>query len=184
MPCFAIFHTGSTKVAGPNSLLSQSTEALAKIVTSCFLLNKFKEFVITHWEPKCAAAEPSFSSEGPMIAQNFIDFCCDVGDFRKLPKCLFQYFQASHIFQTYIMHGAVKRIPVSICISDEITDTLYRRLDDQEPELFNAALGEAVEFLVMEVLPSYRSQCPSLGETDQNDQVVDRIGINFINLFL
>lgn len=56
-----------------------------------------------------------FTAEAPVTAQHLIDFCCDVQDFRRIPRCGFQYFHASHIFETYIMYGASKR--VCICFS-------------------------------------------------------------------
>ena len=162
---------GSTKEAGPTCALSRATEALSLVMTNPYMLKKLKLFVAKSWLPQSSDSDPSYTAEGPAVAVNFIDFCCDVGDFRKLPACLFQYFQASHIYQTYIMHGAVKRIPISICISDEITDRLSCRLDDQDPELFSLALGEAVEFLSIEVFPAYSSVHPCLGASDQKDEV-------------
>lgn len=140
-------------------------------MTSSCMLKKLKDFLRSTWAPECTDDDAAFITEGPGIALNFVDFCCDVGDFRKLPTCFFQYFQAAHIYQTYIMHGAVKRIPISICISDDITDKLSCRHDDQDPELFSLALGEAVEFLATEVFPVYSGLYPCLGVTAQKDEV-------------
>jgi hypothetical protein len=51
-----------------------------------------------------------FAPDAPVTAQHLIDFCCDVQDFRRIPRSGFQYFHASHIFETYIMYGASKRV--------------------------------------------------------------------------
>lgn len=44
---------------------------------SSYLLNKFRNFISKCWCPD-SAADPCFKIEGPKIAVNFLDFCCDV----------------------------------------------------------------------------------------------------------
>jgi hypothetical protein len=56
-----------------------------------------------------------FAPDAPVTAQHLIDFCCDVQDFRRIPRCGFQYFHASHIFESYIMYGASKRVCNHAC---------------------------------------------------------------------
>ena len=92
-----------------------------------YLLRSFRKFTERSWTP-AHAGDAYFQTEGSSIALNFIDFCADVGgiisnlialryfifyyclDFNCMPKCSFQYYQAYNIFQTYIMHGATKRV--------------------------------------------------------------------------
>jgi hypothetical protein len=69
------------------------------------------------------------------------------------------------------MHGTAKRISLSMNVTDEITDRIYQRVNDQEFDIFTAALEECLEFLVAEIFGSYLLHNPTCGESDQSEQV-------------
>ena len=56
-------------------------------------------------------------------------------------------------------------------VGDDITDRIYQRLDDQELDIFAAAVEESIDFLSAEVFPQYHEKFPSCGSRDQTKQV-------------
>ena len=55
-------------------------------------------------------------------------------------------------------------------VSDDLADRIYRG-EDQDLDIFIAAIGESIDFLASEVFPTYVALYPSLNAEEQSEQV-------------
>lgn len=116
----------NSSIHGANSLPRQrSTSGLIIILEQEFLFKKFRKFVNETWVPANYLETSSYYKfQAKTIALNCIDFYTDVRDFSRIPPSGFQSFRACHIYEKYIMHGAVRQVPMSPIVVDECSDLL------------------------------------------------------------
>jgi hypothetical protein len=53
---------------------------------------------------------PSSLQFSRVIAMNCVDFLADVQDFAHIQKSAFRSYRACHLFEKYIMHGAIRQV--------------------------------------------------------------------------
>ena len=94
----------------PVDLRFPSTGGLQILMQQAFLRESFRSFVKQNWIP--ALHNEALNNEGVRaLALNSLDFLTDVRDFNMMQNnSLFQSYRACHIFEKYIMHGAVQQV--------------------------------------------------------------------------
>ena len=89
-----------------------STGGLQILLQQTFLRESFRSFVKTTWVPVFSSdTTPLYRSSARSWALNCVDFLTDVRDFNLMQvNSGFQSYRAQHIFEKYIMHGAVLQV--------------------------------------------------------------------------
>ena len=89
-----------------------STGGLQILLQQNFLRESFRSFVKQTWTPTVSSdTMTNFKNNAQTIALNCIDFLTDVRDYNLMTtNSLFQSYRANHIFEKYIMHGAIIQV--------------------------------------------------------------------------
>ena len=89
-----------------------STGGLQILMQKEFLRPVFRSFVQTTWTPAFSPdTSDAFRNNARTWALNCIDFLADVRDFNLMHhNSVFQSYRGAHIFEKYIMHGAVLQV--------------------------------------------------------------------------
>jgi len=106
-----------------------STGGLQILLQQTFLRESFRSFVKNTWVVVFSAdTTPLFRNNARQWALNCVDFLTDVRDFNLMHNnSIFQCYRAHHIFEKYIMHGAVLQV------RSRLATTIFRK----QPRLFS-----------------------------------------------
>ncbi len=127
------------------------------------LRTKIIQFVTLKWEP---ALVLGYSKDQiKKLAINNINFCCDVADFGLIPQSYFQYIRAYHIYEKYVIHGALNQVLISPNTIDECADVLMNsnHSDRNLKLIFRTAETEALDYIVSEIYGAFEQTSILLG---------------------
>ena len=85
-------------------LILPTSNGLEFVLGQNFLRESFRSFCLCNYVTDFKVLK---LSAGACIAVNCIDFWADVDDFRKINPSSFRDFRVLHIFEKYLMHGAI-----------------------------------------------------------------------------
>jgi hypothetical protein len=99
----------------------------ASIMSLQALLNSslradFLDFILNEWNPIDGLDQQGF--DGRQIALNFVAFWIATKDFVVLPPSVFQCYRAGAIFDSFLVPGSPRSVPVSETVRAEISDKI------------------------------------------------------------
>lgn len=127
------------------------------------LRTKICQFVNVKWEPTLVLGYSK--DQIKKVAINNIYFCCDVADFGSIPQSYFQYIRAYHIYEKYVIHGALNQVLISPNTIDECADVLMNSnyTDRNLKLIFRTAETEALDYIMSEIYGTFEQSSVLLG---------------------
>ena len=124
---------------------------------------KITQFVTLKWEPTLVLGYSK--DQIKKLALNNVNFCCDVADFGQIPQSYFQYIRAYHIYEKYVIHGALNQVLISPNTIDECADVLMNssHSDRNLKLIFRTAETEALDYILSEIYGAFEQTSVLLG---------------------
>ena len=123
--------------------------SLQVVMRSSSLLKKLAAYITDGWEPNVSNS-PHSKAHMKMVGLNCVEFISDVSDFKAIPPCAFHTYRAYYIYEKFIIHGALKAIPIGPNVADGCGDKLFSGASDLS-KVFRSAESEASDFIFAEV---------------------------------
>ena len=123
--------------------------SLQVILRSPLLVKRLVAYISDGWEPNVSNS-PHSKAHMKMVGLNCVEFISDVNDFKMIPPSSFHSYRAYYIYEKFILHGALRAIPIGPNVADGCADKLFSGASDLS-KAFRSAEGEASEFIAAEM---------------------------------